>query len=103
MACMGAQAQSPDATLSPLEKINGVKALRRTETVKSTSVLYLAMLLSLMNLLASLGDRREDALMKLSSRGKPCAVASNSRYWGSSSSWRRGSTHSGCRQRSYKA
>lgn len=29
---MGTQVQSPGATLSPLEKKNGVRALRRTET-----------------------------------------------------------------------
>ena len=50
----------------------------------------------------STGVRRADSLMKLSRRGRPVPVRSKSAYW-VWHSLRRGSTYSGCRQRSWMA
>lgn len=80
MARTGVQAQSPTLTVVPSENVKGFKAERRVlsdDYLRSVGNLRVSEI-QWAFLRASTGVRRADSLMKLSSKGRPRPVRSNS-------------------------
>ena len=105
MARSGVQIHSPGSTRDPSESSNGLKASRRELTVSKMVVSKCCWKIRTSrsrkgNILDSVGVVRMDSLMKLSMSGSPFPVFSKIAYCPLSSSFRRGSRYSGCKQRS---